>query len=892
MQAALSRHDDLLRSAVTTNSGYVFKTVGDGCCAAFSRPQDALAAAVDAQRAIAAEDWRPVGGLRVRMAIHAGLADERDGDYYGPVLNRIARILDMAHGGQVLVSGTVAELIEDRLPARATLRDLGSHRLRDLSKPEAIYQLTVPDLASDFPSIRSLETFSNNLPVQLTSFVGRETEIAEIARLLESAHLVTLAGAGGVGKTRSALQVGADLVERYPDGVWLAELAPVVDSALVPSAIAQVFNIEDAGSSRPLIDSIVLALKHKQTLIILDNCEHLVSAVAEVAERILSRCPKVKMIATSREPLGIAGEQVYRMPSLAVPPITEHLTAEKALEYGAVALFAARAQSAQKNFALSDGNAAIVADIVRRLDGIALAIELAAPRIKVLSAAQLAHRLDERFKLLTGGSRTALPRQQTLRAMIGWSYDLLTDGERSLLRQLAIFRGGCTLEAAQEICADERIADWDVFELLSCLVDKSLVVAHLEDENERYSLLETTRQYALERLEETGGVNAVAARHCMYFSDLAERLLGEIWETTTDCWLESARADLENYRAAIDWSLARGNDIEAGAAIVAALRLLWYDSFRREGSVLVARALQALNDDAPAQLRGRLLLTDAYIDERALQAAEQAVTLLAQCNDGANHAFALRALAACLARRGKLHEALERCEEALTLARRLGIARLAATITGDMGYWSAEAGNVRRGRALLEETVALHRSSNDVLRMAIALVNLAEVRFGAGDGQGAFDSAREAQSIVRRIHNDYRLMILANNLAAYSLSLHDHDTAWLSAREALELALAREQTIYAAIAIGHLAEIAAFTGDCERAARLVGYVDAVYAAEDCVRESTEKRGYDRAMSLLRQALPRERLTTLMNEGACFDASAALAESQTISRPRDLQSQTA
>ena len=423
MQEALRRHERLMRDALAAHRGYIFKTVGDEFCVAFPDAPSAIAAALDAQRAIASADWSGVDGLGVRMALHTGLADERNGDYFGPVVNRVSRLLAIGHGGQLLVSGVTTDLAQGLLPPQSSLRDLGPHRLKDLAYPEQVYQLCASGLRVDFPPLRSLDTFAHNLPQQLTSFVGRDEELREIRQLLESARLVTLVGTGGVGKTRLALQVAADLLERFPDGVWLVELAPLRDGASIEGVLTSVLGITETAGATPR-QAIVGALRGKRSLLIFDNCEHIVADTAVLIEALLLACPGLRVIASSREALAIRGESAYRIPSLAVPPPSEQLGAETALRYGAIALFEERAQLHQRDFALGDDNVAVVTEICRRLDGIALAIELATPKLKFLSPKALLERLDERFRVLTGGSRTALPRQQTMRALIDWSYDL------------------------------------------------------------------------------------------------------------------------------------------------------------------------------------------------------------------------------------------------------------------------------------------------------------------------------------------------------------------------------------------------------------------------------------------------------------------------------------
>ena len=401
MGPALARHDGLMRAAMEARGAYVFKTMGDKFCAAFATAADAIAAALDAQRALAAADFSAVEGIHVRMALHSGSADERSGDYFGPTVNRVARLLAIGHGGQVVLSGACMEVAQDALPPECSLRDLGTHRLKDLAQPERVYQLLAPDLAADFPALRSLDHLSNNLPAQLTSFVGREDEVAGITGLLQAHRLVTLTGAGGIGKTRTSLQVAANLIDTFSDGVWFIELAPLASGDYIPTTVAQALEITIASDGDP-VENLVRAIKGKQTLLVFDNCEHLVDPAARVLAAILHGCPKVKVLASSRQALGIEGEETYRLPSLEVPPESdrERVSATDAIRSAAVALFVERALTADKKFVLTDENAPVIVHICRRLDGIPLAIELAAARMKLLSPKQLAQKLDERFRVL------------------------------------------------------------------------------------------------------------------------------------------------------------------------------------------------------------------------------------------------------------------------------------------------------------------------------------------------------------------------------------------------------------------------------------------------------------------------------------------------------------
>ncbi|MFN8473690.1 MAG: adenylate/guanylate cyclase domain-containing protein [Anaerolineae bacterium] len=587
MQTALARHDALLQQTIEGHSGYVFKTVGDAFCAAFTTASDGLHAALAAQRALSTEAWGDVGAIRVRMALHTGAAEERDADYFGPPVNRVARLLSAGAGGQVLLSGVTFELLKGMLPEGCTFRDLGDHHLKDLGQPEHVYQLLAADLPSDFPPIKTLDTFPNNLPVELTSFIGREREMAEVKSLLANARLLTLIGPGGTGKTRLSTQLAADLLTTFPDGAWLVELAPLADPALVLQTVAATFNLRE----RPglaLNDMLHGYLRHKRLLLLLDNCEHLVEACARLADTLLRVCPLLRVVASSREALGISGETIFRVPALSLPD-ADGATTDALRCSEAAQLFVERAAAAQPRFALTDRNAGAVAQICRRLDGIPLALELAAARVRVLSAEQIAARLDDRFRLLTGGSRTALPRQQTLRALIDWSYDLLPDEERALLRRLSVFVGGWTLEAAEAVTGDP-----DTLDRLAQLVDKSLVQVDEDGGDARYGLLETIRQYARDRLLEAGDAEEVRDAHLRYFLGLAEATSPGIafppLGIASQDSLDRCEREKDNLRAAMEWAVEK--DPEVSLRLATALASFWIVyGYRREAAPLMRTAL-------------------------------------------------------------------------------------------------------------------------------------------------------------------------------------------------------------------------------------------------------------------------------------------------------------
>ncbi|MEO6748038.1 MAG: adenylate/guanylate cyclase domain-containing protein, partial [Casimicrobiaceae bacterium] len=520
MQPALALHDAIVRRAVERHRGTIVKTTGDGVHAAFDDPLDALDAALDLQLTLAEPESAEGMSLAVRCGIHMGAGERRDNDYYGRAINRAARIMGAAHGGQVLVSQSVASLVVDRLAAPASLRDLGDVRLRDLDRPERIFQLTHPRLRAQFPALHALDGTPNNLPQQLTSFVGRERELADVVARIPQCRLLTLVGPGGIGKTRLSLQAAAEVMDQFPDGVYFVELAPVSDARMVPQTVATVLGVKEE-IGHPVSDALTSYAHGRKLLLILDNCEHLIQPCAELVNAVLRSGSGVHIVATSREPLRVAGETTYAVATLSVPDSAHRDIAGSAvLKFEAVRLFVERATAAQPEFKLGERDAAAIVDICRRLDGIPLAIELAAARVRTMSVTRIAERLSDRFRLLAAGDRSSLPRQQTLRALIDWSYDLLSEAEQVLLRRLAVFAGGFTLDAAEAVGQGDGIAEVDVMNLLGRLIEKSLVAS--DAGKERYGLLETVRQYAEDRLLESGEEAPVQARHLAYFLAFAQ----------------------------------------------------------------------------------------------------------------------------------------------------------------------------------------------------------------------------------------------------------------------------------------------------------------------------------------------------------------------------------
>jgi predicted ATPase/class 3 adenylate cyclase len=880
MEWALRRHDELLRSAFASHGGHIFKTVGDAFCVAFWRPTDAVAATLAVQAALAAEDFSAVDGLRVRAAVHTGTADERDGDYFGPAVNRVARLLAIGHGGQVLVSGVATDLVQAALPSQATLRDLGEHRLRDLARPERVHQLLAPGLVADFPPLRSLAVLPNNLPLQLKSFVGREREVAEITALVAAHRLVTLVGSAGVGKTRTSLQVAANLLDGSGDGVWFIELAPLSSGDYIPSSIAQTFGI-----TLPLegdaVENLARALTAKHALLVFDNCEHLVEPAARVISAILRGCPKIKILASSRQGLGIEGEEAYRMPSLDVPLAADRFDASQALRSAAIALFVERALSADKTFTLTDENAPVVADICRRLDGIPLAIELAAPRVKMLSPRQLRERLDQRFRVLTGGSRDVLPRQQTLRALIDWSHDLLDERERVLFRRLAIFVNGFTLEGAVAVGGGEDLDQLEAFDVLASLVDKSLVLAEPEGDSLRYRLLESTRAYALEKLSDAGERELFATRHLAY---LRERF-AEIWAQTdssgrTHELVEAFAAELEDVRFALDGALAR-SDIIAGGTLLAEIGGSWSNlGLDAEGMTRCQRYIASL-PAGEAQLLARLSGALAFILNqcgqkiRALDVATEAVAHARDDGDPQTIAWALRHYGNAATRLSRFHDA----DAALTEAEALRgtSASLQLALLYVRAILSTSRGDLESAARINEQLRKAHRSLGNAHGESVAAGNLAESEHARGHTPRAITIFEEMLPALRSGRDRGGLATALNNLAGYRVAVDDLSGAVLAAREAIELRAPTEpDEVYVGIGIEHLALVAALRGDFPRAATLEGYANAALTRQGFEREFTETTTYNRLTALLREGLLPDELARLTAEGAALGPEAAIA----------------
>ncbi|MGO9071734.1 helix-turn-helix transcriptional regulator [Mycobacterium sp.] len=757
MTAAIARFNQVVCDVVAAHDGVrpVEQGEGDSFVAAFARASDAVACALELQRA-------PLAPIRLRIGVHTGEIQLRDeGNYAGPTINRTARLRDLAHGGQTVLSGATEPLVVDRLPEGAWLTDLGTHPLRDLPRPERVMQLCHPDLVNQFPPLRvSTAVVSQHLPVQLTSFIGRDTQITDVRRILADNRLVTLTGAGGVGKTRLAIQVAAQLADEFSDGVWYVDLAPLTDTELAPVTVARALGLPDQ-PGRSTMDSLLRFVRDRQMLVVLDNCEHLLDASAELVVALLSGAARLTLLATSREAIGVAGEVSWRVPSLSL--------AGEAIE-----LFTDRARHARPDFAVSADNAAAVGEICARLDGVPLAIELAAARVRALSLAEIIDSLHDRFRLLTGGARTAVRRQQTLRASVDWSHALLTEPERVLFRRLAVFQGGFDLDAAQTVAGGGDVQRYQVLDQLTLLVDKSLVVADDSGGRTRYRLLETVRQYALEKLGESGEADAVRARHRDHYTAMAAVLDAPAGRDYEQC-LEQANIEIDNLRAAFGWS-RENSDIEPALALASSLQPLWLARGRiREGRTWFDATLASLDAQQPgvaAAVRARALADKAVLDTYlgaadSLDQAEQAVAIARDVDEPALLARTLTAYG-FIASLGYHAEVARGCfAEAIGLARAVDDRWRLSQILAEQARGAHIAGDPLGIRAAAEEGRDLADAIGDGFNSRLCRFYLAAVQQFSGDLAGAAAQFGEVAAEAEAAHDEiWRVTNLAGQSGA------------------------------------------------------------------------------------------------------------------------------
>jgi predicted ATPase/class 3 adenylate cyclase/DNA-binding CsgD family transcriptional regulator len=804
MTAALARLNQAVSEIIAVHDGIrpVEQGEGDSFVAAFARASDALAAALELQRA-------PLAPVRLRIGIHTGEVQLRDeGNYAGPTINRTARLRDLGHGGQTVLSGATEPLVLDRMPDGAWLTDLGTHPLRDLPRPERVVQLCHPDLVNAFPPLRATKSVAvQNLPVQLTSFVGREAQMNEASQLLAGNRLVTLTGAGGVGKTRLAVEVAAGAAAGFNDGVRYVDLAPITDPDLVPIAVARAFGLPDQ-PGRSTMDTLTRFVAGRQMLVVLDNCEHLLDASAAVIVALLGAAPRLTLLATSREPVGVAGELSWRVPSLPL--------AEEAIE-----LFTDRARHARPDFAVTDDNAAAVAEICRRLDGVPLAIELAAARVRALSLTEIVDSLHDRFRLLTGGARTAVRRQQTLRASVDWSHALLTEPERVLFRRLAVFLGGFDLHAARGVAGGADVERYQVLDQLTLLLDKSLVTADESAGRTRYRLLETVRQYALEKLGESGEADTVRSRHRDHYTSLAARLdapAGSDYQQRID----QANIEIDNLRAAFAWS-RENSDIDLALGLASSLQPLWHPRRIREGLTWFDTALadlDAKHHEVTPAVRARALADRAFLGILAGAAAslDQAQQALAIAREVDDPALLVRAFTACgyVASFFDAEASRAYLAEAIGLARELGDPWRLTQILAAQAFAAGAAGNPLASRVAAEEGRNLADAIGDQFDACRCRTYLGRAQLFQGDLAAAAAQFAAVADVGEAAHDEF-LRADSRAMNGWVLAYQGDIAAARAAADVAVEAAAEVGGLLAGLAYWALAAAALAAGDVETA---------------------------------------------------------------------------
>ncbi len=889
MPALLARHDEILNRAIQAQNGYVFQIIGDAFCAAFHSANEAILAAVNAQQLLHNEAWTPAP-VKVRMGIHTGKAEiQEKGQYQGYLtLSHVQRLMSAAHGQQVLISQTTQQLIREELPKGVTLRDMGERRLKDMIHAEPMYQLVIDNLPNDFPPIKTLDAYRHNIPAQMTSFIGREKELTEIKQALGSHRLVTLTGAGGAGKSRLSLQVGIDSLYQFPDGIWLVELAPVTDPALVSQTVLSIFNLRE-DTHRSALEVLLNYLREKSLLLLLDNCEHLIEACAQLSESLLQACPQLHILASSREALGIDGEVTYHVPSLNTPNPADLPSLDTLEKVDSIRLFLERATTAKPGFTLTNVNALSLAQICFRLDGIPLAIELAASRVKVLSPEQIAARLDDRFRLLTGGSRTALPRQQTLRATIDWSYSLLSEQEKTLFRRLAVFAGGWTLEAAESVCGEESNGE-SVLDLLTRLIDKSLVFTEESKEEIRYHRLETIRQYSREKFFETDEVEAVRDRHLDYFVQFAELVDENLKSGDQVLWQRRMSLEQDNLRAALEWGLAKNPDY--ALRIAGAANLFWTaGGFSAEGFRWTQKALEQIEKTPTSKsvtkeqrllarakaLRG---LTRLYLslgdNANAKRVAEESVALYRQSDYRRGLAFALVILAYPLEFLGERVQAETALQESYSIARAEGdiyvlcrsLNRLASVII-DLYH------DLNLSQHYVEESYRMAKEAGLRSQEAQASEILGLIDIQRNNYDAARLHFKESARVYQEIGSPFNVILEKSNLAHLERTLGNYADALEYYRETILAFRGIAQTG----AVSHQLEcfgfIALAQNQNERALQLFAAADALREKAETPMTPDEQTYFDEQLRTLREKMEPIKFDSAWSKGHALTIDQAI-----------------
>jgi|SRR5579859_293272 len=877
----LADEQRILREACETHGGSVVDTPGDSFFVAFPRAVEAIEAVVQAQRALAAHAWTGGVQVRVRMGMHTGDAQIQSWNYVGLDVHRAARIASAAHGGQVLLSSTTYDLAASEMPAGVTVRDLGEHRLKDLRRAKHLYQLVIPGLPADFPALMSLEASPNNLPLQLTTFIGRSQEISEVKQLLSNGRLLTLTGPGGSGKTRLAIQAAAEMVEDFRAGVFFVALAPIADPKLVAGTIAQALDLSET-AGRSIVDSLKDYLRSRASLLLLDNFEQVMPAAPLVTE-LLRAGSQLKILVTSREGLHVSGEREYPVPPLPLPSLTQPPSLESVAQNAAVELFVQRAQAAKPSFKMTEETAPAVAEICWRLDGLPLAIELAAARIKLLPPRAMLARLEDRLEFLTGGGRDAPPRQQTLRNAIAWSYDLLGEAEQKLFQRLCVFVGGCTVETVEMVVGDDP-GPVSLLDQLGSLLDKSWL-RQVEDINgePRFVMLETLRAYGLQELKTSGEQDVMQQRQARFFLALAEQAEASLEGAEQVAWMDRLEQEHDNLRAALEWSLTAPGAEPLCWRLAGTLGLFWeVHGHFSEGRERLAAVLAMPAAQAPAPARAKLLARAAELAYRqsdypaTTALAGESLALCRALGDQPGVASALLKLANAATEAGDYATTASLLEEALAIWRALADKHGTARALISLGWAALRCGDYRLAQARLEEALVLSRELGDTRSIGFELSGLGEVAMRQGDDAQATRLVEESLALRRQLSNKWGVGVSLGTLGWIAMRAADWPRAVARLGESLDVRREIGDMGGSAWCLERLAEIALAQGQPQKAGRLLGAAAALRSSIGSVMDLVDQPEYEHRLAALRADLGAERFAEAWEAGRAMTLEQAAA----------------
>ena len=850
-QTALQDHDLVLNEVIGENNGLVFKKIGDAFCASFKNAQDAVNAAVEIQKKLS-EKNKDIVGIKVRIGIHSGEAEFINGDYSGYItLSKVQRVMSIASGGQILTTQEVFDSVKNADENKYLFKDFGNRKLKDILIPVHIYQIIADDIPLDFPPIKSLDVRWHNLPLELTNFIGREKEILEIKKLLTQSRLLSMIGFGGTGKTRLSVHTGSGVIDEFTNGVCFTPLAQLSEPAYVLQEIAAALKIT-ADEKRKTIDVIVDFLREKELLLILDNCEHLIAECAKITEILLQKCPKLKIIATSRESLHIFGETVYHVPSLSLPDLDKNLNIKSLVQFESVKLFIDRALAVKQDFELTEANAKAVAQLCHHLDGIPLAIELAAARVKVLSVDKILERLKDRFSLLTGGKRTQLPRQQTLKALIDWSYDLLSDKEKLLCQRLSLFSGGWTLDAAEKICSDEILDEFEILDLLSNLSDKSLVKVTETENNLRYAMLESIRKYGDEKLIESGKKSELQEKHFNFFYKFAEHSETRLTGKDQREWLMKIAAENENIRDNLKWSLTYNPDLSMQMSVV--LGKFWeLRSHFSEGLDFLRKSLESskypeLIWKAKAiYWIGFFLIHHGKYDE-SKKYLNQALENFRELKNTEGEAVTLTSLATIALFEGEYENLNLYSNKSLMLSYEIGNKSYIARNLQNIALALMQQGKHGDARIKIDESLTVYREINDTLQLAKIIGNIGALEYLMCNYEKAREAFEESLQLRRELGDREGISIALNNLGSVAYMIKDFEKSVIYLEEALEIIREiGDRRIYVT-AVGTLGSIANDKGDYPKAVKM--YTESIVISKELGDKYSMAKGIEGFATIL------------------------------------------